>query len=74
VSDGRQVEDMVKAIARFGKVDILTNVAGIGPLRQSVADVPEELWDRSDGSESQRCLLVLQGDRPHMKQRLRENH
>jgi NAD(P)-dependent dehydrogenase (short-subunit alcohol dehydrogenase family) len=46
VSNGKQVREMVKtAIDKFGKIDVLANVAGIG-RKSPIEDVSEEDWDR----------------------------
>jgi NAD(P)-dependent dehydrogenase (short-subunit alcohol dehydrogenase family) len=42
-----QIEGLVKgAYTRFGKIDILVNNAGMSPIYASLADVPEELYDK----------------------------
>ncbi len=42
-----QIEGLVKAAYnRFGKIDILVNNAGMSPIYGSLADVPEELYDK----------------------------
>ena len=46
VSNGKQIREMVKtAIDKFGKIDVLANVAGIGK-KSPIEDVSEEDWDR----------------------------
>lgn len=37
------------ALGEFGRVDILVNNAGMSPLYPSVAEVSEELWDKTIG-------------------------
>ncbi len=46
VSNKAQVEEMVEtALASFGRIDVLVNVAGIGK-KSPIEDVSEEDWDR----------------------------
>ena len=46
VSNAKQVREMVKtAIDKFGKIDVLANIAGIGK-KSPIEDVSEEDWDR----------------------------
>jgi len=37
------------AYARFGRVDVLVNNAGMSPLYESVTDITEDLWDKTLG-------------------------
>jgi NAD(P)-dependent dehydrogenase (short-subunit alcohol dehydrogenase family) len=46
VSDGNQAKEMVKtALAAFGRIDILVNVAGIF-IKSPIEEVSEQDWDR----------------------------
>lgn len=70
VSDSRQVQNMVdQAINKFGKVDILANVAGVGPHRQSIVDVIEEDWDKVIDINLKGVFLCCQAIVPHMKEK-----
>src|SRR6185295_5100911 len=47
VGDWAQVEALVEAsYARFGKLDVLVNNAGMSPLYPSLDQVSEALWDK----------------------------
>jgi len=49
VSKSADAEKMVKScVERFGRLDILANIAGIDVIG-SVVDTPEEVWDRALG-------------------------
>jgi 3-oxoacyl-[acyl-carrier protein] reductase len=68
VSDSRQVKDMVsRAIAKFGKVDILVNCAGIGTNPTPLEDTTEEEWDRVMDINCKGTFLCIQAIAPHMK-------
>ena len=50
VADPEQCQRLVdEAMAKFGRVDVLVNNAGMSPLYPSVAEVSEELWDKTIG-------------------------
>ena len=47
VADAAQVETVVnETLARFGRLDILVNAAGIYPTFASLLDTPEAAWDQ----------------------------
>lgn len=70
VSDSRQVQDMVdQVISKFGKVDILVNDAGIGPMPKSITDVSEEEWDRALAINLKGEFLCCRAVVPHMKEK-----
>jgi 3-oxoacyl-[acyl-carrier protein] reductase len=70
VTSKAEVEDMVKkALAEFGKIDILINVAGAilggGPFEEQ----KEEIWDKEISLNLKGTMLVSQAVLPHMKDR-----
>ncbi len=68
VSDSRQVKEMVaQAIAKFGKVDILVNSAGIGTKPTPLEETTEEEWDRVMDINCKGTFLSIQAIAPHMK-------
>ncbi|MDY6825594.1 MAG: SDR family NAD(P)-dependent oxidoreductase [Bacillota bacterium] len=73
VSNRNQVEAMVeKTIVEFGKIDILVNnagaIAGSDPsASKSIADIPEEEWDRIVGVNLKGAFLTTRSVVPHMK-------
>jgi NAD(P)-dependent dehydrogenase (short-subunit alcohol dehydrogenase family) len=70
VSDSRQVQDMVgQVISKFGKVDILVNDAGIGPLPKPFTNIPEEEWDRVLAINLKGVFLCCKAVVPHMKEK-----
>jgi 3-oxoacyl-[acyl-carrier protein] reductase len=71
VTDSAQVKAMVdKAIAKFKKIDIMVNCAGIGRPPRLINDISEEEYDRVVGVNMKGIFLCLQAIAPHMK----ENH
>ncbi len=50
VADWDQLGEMVDAVmARFGRIDVLINNAGMSPLYESLAEIPEALFDKVIG-------------------------
>jgi len=50
VADQAQAEAIIdKAVAAYGKLDVLCNNAGVMDVNQGVADVTNEMWDRVIG-------------------------
>lgn len=47
VGHWEQCDGLVDAVYKeFGKLDVLVNNAGMSPLYESLADIPEALWDK----------------------------
>jgi 3-oxoacyl-[acyl-carrier protein] reductase len=68
VTQSTQVKDMVaKAIAKFNKVDIMVNCAGIGKPPKLINDISEEEYDQVVGVNMKGIFLCLQAIAPHMK-------
>jgi len=69
VSSGSQVKDMVaKAIARFKKIDIMVNCAGIGRPPTLIEDITEEEYDKVVDVNMKGIFLCCQAIAPHMKE------
>ena len=70
VADAQQVRRMVEqTVEKFGGIDILVNNAGIGPLPRSVAEIPEEEWDRVLSVNLKGMFLCCKEVTPHMKKK-----
>ncbi|MBN2186481.1 MAG: SDR family oxidoreductase [Dehalococcoidia bacterium] len=70
VADSLNVHNMVdKVISKFGKVDILVNSAGIGPSPNSIADIPEDEWDKVLAVNLKGVFLCCKAVVPHMKEK-----
>ena len=76
VSDSSKVRDTVnKIIEKFGKIDILVNNAGAGRVGRSttpvtsVADYPEELWNKGIALNLTGPFLCSKEVVPHMKKK-----
>lgn len=70
VSDSRQVREMVnQTIDKFGKVDILVNDAGIGPMPKSITKVTEEEWDKVLAINLKGVFLCCKEIVPHMREK-----
>jgi NAD(P)-dependent dehydrogenase (short-subunit alcohol dehydrogenase family) len=68
VSNVRQVKELVeKSIARFGKVDIMVNCAGIGRPPKMINDITEEEYDKVVDINMKGIFLCCQAIAPHMK-------
>jgi NAD(P)-dependent dehydrogenase (short-subunit alcohol dehydrogenase family) len=68
VTSGTQVKDMVaRAIAKFRKIDIMANCAGIGRPPTLINDISEEEYDRVVAVNMKGIFLCLQAIAPHMK-------
>jgi len=66
VTDKQSVGDMVKAtLERWGKIDILVNVAG-GAQRQNIVDISAEDWDRVVNLNLKSVFLCSQAVLPAM--------
>lgn len=57
-----------RVIAGYQKVDILVNNAGAMPVSMSVADLPEELWDKDVDLNLKSHFLFCKAVIPNMKQ------
>ncbi|MBN1177134.1 MAG: SDR family oxidoreductase [Dehalococcoidales bacterium] len=69
VTSSAQVKDMVaKAVAKFKKVDIMVNCAGIGKPPKLINDISEEEYDQVVGVNMKGIFLCLQAIAPHMKE------
>jgi NAD(P)-dependent dehydrogenase (short-subunit alcohol dehydrogenase family) len=67
VSSGAEVQSMVeRAIAEFGQLDILCNVAGITGPQGSVEDADEENIDRVIAVNVRGLLLTMKHALPHL--------
>jgi 3-oxoacyl-[acyl-carrier protein] reductase len=67
VSDKRSVDRLVEAtLARFGRIDILVQNAGIYPLTL-LPDIPLEEWDQVLGVNLRGCFLAIQACIPAMR-------
>jgi len=68
VTDSRQVQDMVdQVIEKFGKIDILVNDAGVGPLPKPITEVPEAEWDKILDINLKGVFLCCKAVVPHLK-------
>lgn len=68
ITDQQQVELLVeKARDRFGKVDILINVAGIAQAATPIEEVSNEMWDRIMGINIKALFLTSRAVVPVMK-------
>jgi NAD(P)-dependent dehydrogenase (short-subunit alcohol dehydrogenase family) len=64
-----QLKDLVaKAVARFKKVDIMVNCAGIGKPPKLISDISEEEYDQVVDINMKGIFLCLQAIAPHMKE------
>lgn len=72
VSNINEVQRMVAgAIARFGKVDILVNCAGVGARPTAIGDITEQEWDRVLNINLKGTFFCCQAIVPHMKENRR---
>lgn len=68
VSNSKQVKETVeKAIAKFKKIDILTNCAGVGTNPTPFEDTTEEEWDRVMDINCKGTFLTILTVSPYMK-------
>lgn len=68
VTNSAQVKDMVaKSIAKFKKIDIMANCAGIGKPPKLINDISEEEYDQVVAVNMKGIFLCLQTIAPHMK-------
>jgi 2-keto-3-deoxy-L-fuconate dehydrogenase len=66
VSSSDEVQDAVsRCLDRFGRIDILVNCAGVGST-QTLADTPEEVWDRVFAVNTRGTFLTCKYALPHM--------
>ncbi|MBX6378026.1 MAG: SDR family oxidoreductase [Clostridia bacterium] len=69
----REAEEVVRAgLERFGRVDVLVNVAGgirSQPMEQALLDLPESRWDDTMGLNLKGCLHCIQLVAPGMVDR-----
>ncbi len=69
VSKSSEVDAAVKqVISKFGKIDILVNNAGIS-LTSKVANMTDEIWDRTFAVNMKGVFLCCRAVIPHMKER-----
>jgi len=55
------------AVARFGRLDILDNIVGIGGQRQGIRDVTEDEWDRVMALNLKSMVFATQAAIPHLE-------
>jgi NAD(P)-dependent dehydrogenase (short-subunit alcohol dehydrogenase family) len=68
VTSSASVKDMVnKAVAKFKKIDIMVNCAGIGRPPMVITDITEEEYDKVVAVNMKGIFLCLQAIFPHMK-------
>jgi NAD(P)-dependent dehydrogenase (short-subunit alcohol dehydrogenase family) len=68
VTDSASVSDMVaKAIAKYGKIDIMANCAGIGRPPMLINDISDEEYDRVVDVNMKGIFICLRTIAPHMK-------
>jgi NAD(P)-dependent dehydrogenase (short-subunit alcohol dehydrogenase family) len=68
VTSSTSVKDMVsKAVAKFKKIDIMVNCAGIGRPPTRINDITEEEYDKVVAVNMKGIFLCLQAIAPHMK-------
>lgn len=66
ISDGAQVEALVSgAVARFGKLDALANVAGVGNFRRTTETTMDE-WNRVLGINLTGTFMMCKAAIPHI--------
>ena len=75
VTKSAQVQDMVdKVIEKFGRIDILVNNAGTlftiaDHDKKSIADIPEDQWDKLVEINLKGCFLCCKIVAPYMKEK-----
>ena len=75
VTNSAEVQAMVeKTIEKYGRIDILVNNAGTlfdvaDPGIASIADIPEQAWDRLIEINLKGCFLCSKYTVPHMKKK-----
>ncbi len=68
VSDERSVEASMEAIvARFGRIDVLVNVAGIAGPQHKAGQTPVEEWDRTQDVNLRGTFLMVKHALPHLE-------
>ncbi len=68
VSNSAQVKSMVEqAIAKYGKIDIMCNCAGLGTKGTPFADITEEEYDKVVAVNMKSVFLCCSAIAPHMK-------
>ena len=68
VTKSASVKDMnAKAVAKFKKIDIMVNCAGIGKSPKLINDITEEEYDQVVAVNMKGIFLCLQAIAPHMK-------
>jgi 2-keto-3-deoxy-L-fuconate dehydrogenase len=66
VSSSDEVQAAVsRCLDRFGRIDVLVNCAGVGST-QTLADTPEEVWDRVFAVNTRGTFLTCKYVLPHM--------
>lgn len=69
VADQAQAEAIIdKAVASFGKVDVLCNNAGVMDNNQGAAEMPNEMWDRCIGINLNGPMYLTRKAIPVMKE------
>ena len=67
VRDEAQVEALIAAaIARFGRIDVLVNAAGVSGTFSSLADLPTAAFDATLAINLRGTFLCLRGALPHL--------
>ena len=75
VTNSAQIQDLVKKVVeKFGKIDILVNNAGTlfeiaDQSKRSIAEIPEDQWDRLVEINLKGCFLCCKYVVPHMKEK-----
>ncbi len=68
VLDTAQVEMMVKtAIAKWGRIDVLVNNAGLGTPTMPVEEIPPQDWDQTVALNLKSAFLCVRAVAPFMK-------
>ena len=69
VTSSASVNDMVaRAIAKYGKIDIMANCAGIGRPPMLINDISDEEYDKVVNVNMKGIFLCLRAIAPHMKE------
>ncbi|MBP0458891.1 SDR family oxidoreductase [Streptomyces montanisoli] len=68
VADPAHCRSLVdRAVAEFGRVDVLVNNAGFQMTRESIEDIPDEEWDRTLATNISAFFHLAKAAVPHMR-------